>query len=75
MGIDLLALPVILGAGAALGILLSIWHREHLRAERQAEEERLAEQQELYAAWATIHGHPRGGDGPSGVDPHDRTLT
>jgi hypothetical protein len=34
-----------------------------------------AEQEELYAAWAMIHGHGPGGLGPSGVDPRDRMLT
>lgn len=75
MIIDLLAVLVILAAGITAGILLTIGHREHVRAERQAEEDRLAEQRELYAAWAMIHGHPRGGQGPSALDPRDRLLT
>jgi len=75
MIIDLLTALLILGAGITAGILLTIAHREHIRAERQADEDRLAEQQELYAAWAMIHGHPHGGQGPSGVDPRDRMLS
>jgi hypothetical protein len=75
MILDLLSVLAILGAGMMAGILLTIAHREHVRAQRQAEEDRLAEQQELYAAWAMIHGHPHGGLGPSAVDPRDRMLT
>ena len=75
MIIDLLTALLILGAGITAGVLLTALHREHVRAERQAEEDRLAEQEELYAAWAMIHGHPHGRHGPSGVDPRDRTLT
>jgi hypothetical protein len=73
--IDLLAVLMTLPAGITVGILLTSAHRAHLRAERQAEEERLAEQQELYAAWAMIHSHPHVGHGPSSVDPCDRMLT
>jgi hypothetical protein len=75
MIIDLLAVLMILGAGITAGILLTVGHRAHVRAERQAEEDRLAEQQELYAAWAMIHAHGHGGLGPSAVDPRDRILT
>lgn len=75
MTVNLLAVLMILVAGAAVGILFHIRHREHVRAEQQAEEDRLAEQQELYAAWAKIHTHPRGGQGPSGVDPRDCMLS
>jgi hypothetical protein len=75
MIIDLLTALLILGAGVTAGILLTVAHREHVRAERRAEEDRLAEQQELYAAWAMIHAHGSGGLGPSGADPHDRMLT
>jgi hypothetical protein len=75
MIIDLLTVLMILAAGITGGILLTVAHRAHVRAERQAEEDRLAEQQELYAAWAMIHGRPHGGHGPIAVDPRDRTLT
>jgi hypothetical protein len=74
MIIELLGILMILGAGAAIGALLSVRHREHLRAEQQAEEDHLAEIQELYAAWAMIRGRPPGGDGPNSVDPRDRLL-
>ncbi len=74
MIINLLALLTILGAGAVAGILLTIQHYEHIRAELQADEDQLAEQQELYAAWGMIHAHPRGGQGPSAFDPHDRPI-
>jgi hypothetical protein len=72
MIITLLALLAILGVAAAAGIQLRSWHREHLRAELQAEEDRLAEQQEQYAAWARLHAHRPGGQGPIAVDPRDR---
>jgi hypothetical protein len=73
--IDLLTGLMILGVGTTAGILLTIARREHVRAQRQAEEDRLAEQEELYAAWAMIHGHGPGGLGPLAVDPRDRMLT
>jgi hypothetical protein len=67
MIIDLLALLMILVGCAAAGILFNARRREHERAEQRAEEERLADRQELYAAWAKVHGRE-----PSGVDPRDR---
>jgi len=75
MIIDLLTVLLILGTGLTAGIMLTVAHRAHVRAERQAEEDRLAEQEELYAAWAMIHTHPHGRQGPSGIDPRDRMLT
>jgi len=61
MIIDLLAVLTMLVTGAVGGILLTIRHYEHLHAEWQAEEERLAEQQELHAARAMIRARrPRG---------------
>jgi hypothetical protein len=75
MIIDLLTVLLILGAGITAGVLLTIARREHVRAERQAEEDRLAEQEELYAAWSMIHAHGPGGLGPLAVDPRDRMLT
>jgi hypothetical protein len=75
MIIDLLTALLILGAGITAGVLLTVLHREHVRAEQRAEEDRLAEREELYAAWAMIHGHGPGGLGPIAVDPRDRTLT
>jgi hypothetical protein len=72
MIITLLASLAVLGVAAAAGILLSVWRREHLRAELQADEDRLAEQQEQYAAWARLHTNRPGGEGPSAVDPRDR---
>jgi hypothetical protein len=75
MIIDLLTVLIILGAGATAGILVTNAHREHVRAQWQAEEDRLADQQELYAAWAMIQGHRHGGQGPHAVDPRDRLLT
>jgi hypothetical protein len=72
MIIDLLALLMILSACGAAGILFTAGRREHERAERRASEQRLAEEQELYAAWEKIHVHTHGGREPSGVDPLDR---
>jgi hypothetical protein len=75
MIIDLLTVLIILGAGITAGILLTNAHRTHVRAQWQAEEDRLTEQQELYAAWAMVQAHRYGGQGPLGVDPRDRMLT
>jgi hypothetical protein len=75
MIIDLLTVLLILGAGITGVVVLTVAHRAHVRAERQAEEDCLAEQQELYAAWAMVHGHSRRGQGPSAVDPRDRMLS
>jgi hypothetical protein len=69
MIIDLLALLMILGACAAAGIIFAIRRREHEAAEQRADELRVADQQELYAAMARVHAHSRE---PFGVDPHDR---
>jgi hypothetical protein len=72
MIIDLLALLIILGACVVMGIIITIRRREHERAEQLADEERLAEDQELYAAWATVHAYSHGSPEPSGVHPRDR---
>jgi hypothetical protein len=72
MIIDLLALLMILTACGAAGIVFTVLRREHERAEQRADEVRVADQQELYAAWDKVHAHPRE---PFGVDPLDRTLT
>jgi hypothetical protein len=64
--IGLFALLAILAAGAAAGILLTIRHYEHVRAEQQADEDELAELRELYAAWAVIRSRRLGGKGPGG---------
>jgi hypothetical protein len=69
---NLLVLLTVLAMGAVAGILLTIWRYEHIHAERQADEDHLAEVQELYAAWAVIRARPPGGQGPSGLDPRDR---
>jgi hypothetical protein len=63
--INLLALLTMVAAGAVVGVLLTVRHYGHIEAERQAEEDRLAEMEELYAAWATIRKRPPGGQGPS----------
>jgi hypothetical protein len=69
MIIDLMALLMILGACVTAGIIFTVRRREHERAERWADEARLADQQELLAALAKIHAHSRE---PFGVDPLDR---
>lgn len=65
MIINLLALLTIVAAGAVAGVMLTVRHYGHIEAERQAEEDRLAEMEELYAAWAIIRERPPGGQGPS----------
>ena len=74
MIVDLLALLIILAACAAVAIMFTIRLREHQLAVERANEEHLAEEQELYAAWARIHAQSHGGREPSGVDPRDRLL-
>jgi hypothetical protein len=74
MIIDLLAVLMILVACAVAGVMFTSRRREHERAELQAAEEHLAEEKELYAAWAQIHGQSRSGREPSGIDPRDRLL-
>jgi hypothetical protein len=74
MIIDLLAVLMILVACAAAGVMFTSRRREHQRAELQAAEDHLAEEQELYAAWARIHAQSHGGREPTGVDPRDRLL-
>jgi hypothetical protein len=63
--INLLAVLTMVAAGAVAGVLLTVRHYGHIEAERQAEEDRLAEVEELYAAWAMIRERPPGGQGPS----------
>jgi hypothetical protein len=72
MIIDLLALLIILATGAVVGILLTIRHYEHRRAELQADEERLADVHELLAAWARLRKENPGGREPSAIDSRDR---
>jgi hypothetical protein len=67
-----LALMAIMTAGVAGGILLAIQHRAHVHAEQQADEDALAEVQELYAAWAIVLARRPGGGEPSGLDRRDR---
>jgi hypothetical protein len=74
MIVDLLALLMSLVACAGAGALFTSRRRAHERAEQQAAEDRLAEDQELYAAWARVHSHSHGGREPIGVDPRDRLL-
>ena len=74
MIVDLLALLMILAGCAAAAVMFTIRRHEHERAEQRATEEQLAEEQELYAAWARIHAQSHGGREPSGVDPRDRAL-
>jgi hypothetical protein len=70
--IGLMALLIILALGAAAGALLTKLYQAHARAELQAEEDALAEVQELYAARARMRAHPPpGGQGPSALDHRD----
>jgi hypothetical protein len=71
----LVGMAVVLAAAAAAGRALVLMHRAHLRAERQAEEDALAEHRELYAAWSMIRSRPPqggGGQGPAVLDPRDQ---
>lgn len=73
MIIDLLILLTALAMGALAGILLTVLRYEHRQAERQADEDHLAEVRELYAAWAMIRARKSGDQGTGGHDPCDRT--
>jgi hypothetical protein len=68
--IYLLVLLAILGAAAVGGALLTVRHYEHMRAEFRAEEDQLAQEQELYASWALMK-RPPGGQQPSAPDRDD----
>lgn len=58
-GIFLLAVLVAGAVGILVGIRLTIERYERIRAQRQADEERLAEVEELYAAWAALRNRDR----------------
>lgn len=73
MIINLLVLLTVLAMGALAGILLTVRQYEHRQAERQADEDHLAEVRELYAAWAVIRSRNSGDQGPGGHEPCDRT--
>ena len=71
----LAVMTVVLAAGAVAGRALVLMHRAHLRAERQSEEDAMAEHRELYAAWSMIRSRPPpggGGQGPAVLDPRDQ---
>jgi len=72
MIINLLILLTALAMGALAGVLLTVRRYEHRQAERQADEDHLAEVRELYAAWAVIRRRNSGDHEPSGHDPCDR---
>jgi hypothetical protein len=74
MIVDLLAPLMVLAACVGAAVMFTSRRREHERAEQLAAEEQLAEQQELYAAWARIHAQSHGRREPHGVDPRDRML-
>ena len=74
MIVDLLALLMVLAACIGAAVMFIRRRRAHERAELEAAEEHLAEQQELYAAWARIYAQSHGGREPAGVDPRDRLL-
>jgi hypothetical protein len=73
MIINLLILLTALAMGALAGVLLTVRRYEHRQAERQADEDHLAEVRELYAAWAMIRTRKSGDQEPGGHDPCDRT--
>jgi len=70
---NLLILLTVLAMGALAGILLTVRQYEHRQAERQADEDHLAEVRELYAAWAMMRRRNSGDQGAGGHDPCDRT--
>jgi hypothetical protein len=72
---DLLVLLLALAACVAAAVIFTLLSRENERAELRAEEARIAENQEFYAALAGVHAGKRGRREPSGVDPFDHTLT
>jgi hypothetical protein len=72
MIMNLLVVLTILATGAVAGILLTVRRSQHIHAEWQAEQERQAEAQELYAAWALIRARQPGVHQPSAFDPRDR---
>jgi len=72
MIIDLLAALMAIGACAVTGIVFTIQRREHERAEQLADEERVTEEQDLYAALASLQAYGLGGPEPRSVDPRDR---
>jgi len=74
MIVDLLALLMTLAACVGAAVMFTIRRRKHEGAEIQAAEQHLAENKELYAAWARIYAESHGGREPSGVDPRDRLL-
>ena len=74
MIVDLLAPLMVLAACVGAAVMFTSRRRRHERAELQAAEDHLAEEQELYAAWAKIHAQSHGRREPAGVDPRDRLL-
>ena len=52
-----LALVAMFALGFAVGFRVSIERYEWTQAQRQADEERLAEEEELYAALAAVQAH------------------
>ena len=51
-----LFLMLMLIVGGAGGWLMTTWHYEQVAAERDEEEQEMAEFRDLYAAWAILHG-------------------
>jgi fucose permease len=70
--VNLVAMLTIFGAGAAVGVLLTVQLLRHNQAELQAEKDQFAEMRELFAAQNGVRVGSRGGLGPSGVDPRDQ---
>lgn len=71
MIINLLALLVILAAGAVAGILFTLRYADHRHARLQAARNRLADR-ELLAPWPAVEDHAPRRRGPSAVDSRDR---
>ena len=72
---ELLVLLLAPAACVAAAVIFTLLSHENERAELRAEDAHVTENQEYYAALASIHARARGRREPSGVDPFDHTLT
>jgi len=57
--IVIVLLVAALAAGIAVGVLLAVLHYQAVQARQHADQARLAEVEELYAAWAALRARTR----------------